>query len=196
MAPKSQPTKTGTKRPRGKFAASSSTPQPYDASRFPTLGQYERFLKMDKYKIWPEKVFDILQMFTSRKWTKLISPCTKINHDLLKEFYANAVTDSSHTTMPTLFLSPLLWGGRSSASIGMQSMTSWVTLWPYLSPRNQLCPPSAPTVRKTGKEIGSFGRLRRTSFSRTEGSSRMLLVNSRKSSMLIWMPMPVWCSSS
>ena len=63
---------------------------------------------MDKYKIWPEKVFDILQMFTSRKWTKLISPCTKINHDLLKEFYANAVTDSSHTTMPTLFLSPLL----------------------------------------------------------------------------------------
>jgi len=67
---------------------------------------------MDKYKIWPEKVFDIhpdghhyrlLQMFTSRKWTKLISPYTNINHDLLKEFYANAVADASHTTMADTF---------------------------------------------------------------------------------------------
>jgi len=67
---------------------------------------------MDKYKVWPEKVFNIhpdghqyrlLQMFTSRKWTKLISPYTKINHDLLKEFYANVVTDASHTTMADTF---------------------------------------------------------------------------------------------
>ena len=67
---------------------------------------------MNKYKIWPEKVFDIhpdghhyrlRKMFTSRKWTKLISPYTKINHDLLKEFYANAVTDASPTTMADTF---------------------------------------------------------------------------------------------
>lgn len=67
---------------------------------------------MDKYKVWPEKVFDIhpdghhhdlLRMFRNRKWTTLLSPYTKINIGLLKEFYANVVTDASHTTMADSF---------------------------------------------------------------------------------------------
>lgn len=122
MAPKSQPKTVGTKRPRGKSASSSSTPPPYDPSRFPTRGQYERFLKMDKYKVWPEKVFDIhpdghhhdlLQMFRNRRWTTLLSPYTKINIGLLKEFYSNVVTDASHTTMADSFSSTTTVRGKT-----------------------------------------------------------------------------------
>jgi len=179
MTQKSQPTKTGTKRPRGKFAASSSAPQPYDPSRFPTLGQYERFLKMDKYKVWPEKVFDIhldghhyrlLPMFTSRKWTKLISPYTKINHDMLKEFYANVVTDASYTTMDDTFSFTIFVRGkiiRFDRDAINDFLGNPLTL---LESEEPTMPTLCPMVRKTGKEIGTFGRLRRTSFSRTEGS--------------------------
>jgi len=58
-----------------------------------------RFTQFDK-GIWHEKVFKtnsagqyahILEMITSRKWDKLITPETRINSDIVKEFYANAM---------------------------------------------------------------------------------------------------------
>jgi hypothetical protein len=63
---------------------------------------------MRQYKTWHEKTFDIhpygehldmLHIFFDRKWNKLIYPATEINTDLVREFYCNAVPDSSPTTI-------------------------------------------------------------------------------------------------
>lgn len=106
------PPKTGTKRPRGKFGSTSSAPQPNDRHRFPTPSHCTRFVKIAKYKTWHEKVFeinsdsqhqDMLHMFLEHGWTELLKPYTKININLLKEFYYNVVPDSSPTTMAGSF---------------------------------------------------------------------------------------------
>jgi hypothetical protein len=45
----------------------------------------------------------MLHLFFDRKWNKLIYPHTEINTDLVKEFYSNAVPDSSPTTLADAF---------------------------------------------------------------------------------------------
>jgi len=102
MAPKNQP-RVGSKRQK---PSSSGTldrlippPRTFDRTRFSSGKHFQRFTQFGK-GTWHEKVFDIrpigqyahiLEMITSQGWSKLLTPETRINPDIVKEFYANVM---------------------------------------------------------------------------------------------------------
>jgi len=119
MAPKNQP-RVGNKRQKPSSSGTIDRPIPpprtFDRSRFSSGKHFQRFTQFGK-GTWHEKVFDIrptgqyayiLEMITTRGWSKLLTPETRINPDIVKEFYANAmplcethemVTQFTYTTM-------------------------------------------------------------------------------------------------
>jgi hypothetical protein len=102
MAPKSS---QGNKRKK----ANTSTPQPprsYDHQRFKSAHHQDRYRDLLPTKTWNERVFnispqgpyqDIGNLFLYQKWEKLLHPPTEINHELVREFYANAIPENPLT---------------------------------------------------------------------------------------------------
>jgi len=86
-------------------------PRNPDRTRFTSNKHYDRFLKLTK-GTWHDKVFRVdpsgpydylLQMFTDRKWDKLLSPPTLIDPNIVKEFYANAMPVCDQRDMDAQF---------------------------------------------------------------------------------------------
>jgi hypothetical protein len=78
----------------------SSRSGSFNSGRFRGAAQYARYLELEKSAITPERIFDIsstgnFEKFTEiideRRWDKLINPPTRLNYDLVREFYANAI---------------------------------------------------------------------------------------------------------
>ncbi|RYR53039.1 hypothetical protein Ahy_A06g027895 [Arachis hypogaea] len=81
---------------------------PFDAGRFKTAFHELQYEWIKNKKILPELTFQfnedecpkIKEKIAQRGWPKLINPKTKINTNIIKEFYANAVREDS-TRAPT-----------------------------------------------------------------------------------------------
>ncbi|KAL5059909.1 hypothetical protein RYX36_031513 [Vicia faba] len=72
----------------------------FDNNRFIGPLQQARFAELVKRQIWVKKIFslnpqgdyrDIMQMLESRGRDRLLTPPTKLNFELVKEFYANVL---------------------------------------------------------------------------------------------------------
>jgi hypothetical protein len=112
MAPKS---KTGTKRPRGSTSGTTerSIPVPkfFDRTHYSFGKHLLRYNELNK-GTWHEKTFNInpagnyahiLDMITSRKWDKLLTLETRIDPDIVREFYANAMSNCASREMDARF---------------------------------------------------------------------------------------------
>ncbi|WJX86516.1 hypothetical protein P8452_68817 [Trifolium repens] len=96
---KSSAKKTGDKK-RKTTTGQSSRSGSFNSGRFRGAAQYARYLELEKSAITLERIFDIsstgnFEKFTEiideRRWDKLINPPTRLNYDLVREFYANAI---------------------------------------------------------------------------------------------------------
>ncbi|MCI36620.1 hypothetical protein A2U01_0057843, partial [Trifolium medium] len=96
MGPKKS---TGSKKLKTGASTSQAT-SPYDAERFSSLTQFERYQGLQKRKIWSEKQFNLtpdgqfrhfISSMDDRNWGRLINPPSSINVDLVREFYANVM---------------------------------------------------------------------------------------------------------
>src|SRR4051812_3866601 len=91
---------------RGRFPGSSSGQAPvpeapqFDSARFLSAEHQEWFGRLCGRKILPEKIFDLkpngeyrqfMENMHHRRWDILLQPITRINVDIVREFYANAM---------------------------------------------------------------------------------------------------------
>jgi hypothetical protein len=84
-----------------KTGSSSTTRRTsFDPNRFRRPKQFERFQELEQRTICPERIFEISdvgnfsrfsEIIDSRNWGKLANLTKKINFDLVREFYANAI---------------------------------------------------------------------------------------------------------
>lgn len=93
--------------------STSSQPRPFDSIRFKGVEQAKRYKKLEKRKIWAEKLFNInrqktyravANIFETKKWDELISPPERINFDLVRELYANVLPNDGETFTWTTYV--------------------------------------------------------------------------------------------
>lgn len=105
MAPKR--VNTG-KRKQGETSATQPPPQnqSYDKEKFLSRYHQNRYNALLKQTLWTERVVQIKpdgpygnyhQLFLEQGWTRLLNPITKINEELVREFYANALPQNPQT---------------------------------------------------------------------------------------------------
>jgi hypothetical protein len=90
----------------------TSEPQPplrnqsYDQERFRTRYHQNRYNTLLKQSLWTERVVQIKpegpyghfhKLFLDQGWARLLNPITKINEELVREFYANALPQNPQT---------------------------------------------------------------------------------------------------
>jgi hypothetical protein len=101
MAPKVN-TGKGCKRKAGEALISRrpSRPAQFDGTRFLSAAHQERFNELTAVKLWHDKQFVIsptgkynglASIIERRRWQTLVNPHPKINVDIVREFYANAL---------------------------------------------------------------------------------------------------------
>ncbi|GAU51860.1 hypothetical protein TSUD_416440 [Trifolium subterraneum] len=97
MAPKKS-SGPGTK--KRKTSGSARGSRSYDALRFLGPDQQARFAELQGRTVWPERRFflnpqganrAVQDILVSRKWNKLLEPPLKLNYEVVREFYANAI---------------------------------------------------------------------------------------------------------
>ncbi|GAU31749.1 hypothetical protein TSUD_146370 [Trifolium subterraneum] len=63
--------------------------------------QWERYKELEKRTVWPERIFDIseegefgrfVEIINQQAWGRLVNPPSGLNYDLVREFYANAIS--------------------------------------------------------------------------------------------------------
>jgi hypothetical protein len=100
MAPKDKSIAKKVGEKRRKTTGQSSRSGSFDAARFKGAAQYARYKELQKRAITPERIFDISQsgnfgrfpeIIENRGWETLINPPSRLNYDLVREFYANAI---------------------------------------------------------------------------------------------------------
>lgn len=149
MAPKNKT--TGTKRTRGSTSGtierSIPVPRIFDRNRYSSGKHLMRYNELNK-GTWHEKTFNInptgnyahiLNMITSRKWDKLLTPETQINPDIVREFYANALPNCEKTEMDARFT-------YTSFVRGTNVRFDRDTINTYLGNPLELDPPEDPTI--------------------------------------------------
>jgi hypothetical protein len=95
------PRKSKEQSKKRKAGSSSTTRRTvFDPHRFRGPKQFERFQELENRTICPERIFEIsdvgnfsrfAEIIDNRHWGKLTNPTKKINFDLVREFYANAI---------------------------------------------------------------------------------------------------------
>jgi hypothetical protein len=100
MAPKDKSIAKKAGEKRKKTTGSSSRSGSFDAGRFKGAAQFAWYKELEKRAITPERIFDISQsgnfgrfpeIIENKGWDTLINPSTRLNYDLVREFYANAI---------------------------------------------------------------------------------------------------------
>ncbi|KAL5097300.1 hypothetical protein RYX36_001627, partial [Vicia faba] len=107
--PGSQISSRGNQGKRSYYAASSSSQSrqsaearhlEFDKTRFIGPRWQDRFYSLAECQIWPEMIFTLnpqgdyryfMNDMERRKWGVLLTPPTKINFEIIREFYANAI---------------------------------------------------------------------------------------------------------